>query len=111
MARIDLIRRSDALDALQIVGAWSTREQRRALSQTYDKLHRVSAVDAVDVVRCKDCKRRGTSYECPYRNLMFTEAEGYHYVDKTTADGFCSFGERKEVSHGVDGEKRADPSV
>lgn len=64
-----------------------------------------------ELVRCKDCKRRGTSYECPFRHLTFTEDEGYHYVDVTTDDGYCSVGERKEVSHGVDGEKRADPSV
>lgn len=50
MTRIDLIKRGDALDALQIVAAWSTKEQRRALSQAYDKLHRVAAVDA-DLIR------------------------------------------------------------
>ena len=49
----DLIKRDDALDALQIVGAWSTKEQRRALSQAYDKLHRVPAVDAVPVVHAR----------------------------------------------------------
>lgn len=54
-------------------------------------------VDAVEVVRCKDCKRRGTSYECPFRRLIFTEAEGYHYEDVTLDDSFCSFGERKEA--------------
>ncbi len=53
MTRIDLIKRGDAMDALQIVGAWSTKEQRRALSQAYDKLHRVSAVDAVPVVHAR----------------------------------------------------------
>lgn len=53
-------------------------------------------IDAVPVVRCKDCKNRGTSYACPYRRLVFTEAEGYHYEDVTLDDSFCSFGERKE---------------
>ena len=53
MTRIDLIQRGDALDALQIVGACSTKEQRRALSQAYDKLHRVSAVEAVPVVHAR----------------------------------------------------------
>jgi len=50
MARPDLIRRADALDALQIVAAWSNKWQRRALSQAYDKLHRVAAVEAEPVV-------------------------------------------------------------
>ena len=73
MTRIDLIKRGDALDALQIVAAWSTKEQRRALSQAYDKLHRVSAVDAVPVVhgqwvygedvdiQCSECGRDAMS--------------------------------------------------
>lgn len=53
-------------------------------------------INAVPVVRCKDCKNRGTSYECPFRRLVFTEAEGYHYEDVTLDDSFCSFGKRKE---------------
>ena len=68
-----------------------------ALRELADNAHRLPAVDAVEVVRCKDCKRRGTSYECPFRRLIFTEAEGYHYEDVTTDDGYCSFGKRKEV--------------
>lgn len=68
-----------------------------ALRELADHAHRLPMADAVEVVRCKDCKRRGTSYECPFRRLIFTEAEGYHYADSTTDDGYCSFGERKEV--------------
>lgn len=68
-----------------------------ALRELADNAHRLPAAAAVEVVRCKDCKRRGTSYECPFRHLMHTEAEGYHYVDMTTDAGYCSFGERKEV--------------
>ena len=62
----------------------------------------LEALPVGEVVRCKDCKHRGASYACPFRQLMHTEADGYHYVDKTTDDGFCSFGERKEASHGSD---------
>lgn len=54
-------------------------------------------VDAVEVVRCKDCKHRGNGYVCPFRQLLHTEAAGYHYIDKTTDDGFCSFGVRREA--------------
>lgn len=54
-------------------------------------------VEAEKVVRCKDCKRRGTSYECPFRHLVHTEGQGYHYADMTTDDGYCSFGQRKEA--------------
>jgi hypothetical protein len=54
-------------------------------------------VEAVRVVRCEDCKWRGTSYSCPLRHLVFTEAEGYHYVDATMDDGYCYLGAPKEV--------------
>ena len=62
----------------------------------YAGIDNAPAIDAVPVVRCKDCKNRGTSYDCPFRQLVFTEAEGYHYEDVTLDDSFCSFGERKE---------------
>ena len=68
-----------------------------ALRELANNAHRLPAADAVEVVRCKDCKRRGTSYECPLRRLIFTEAEGYHYEDVTLGDSFCSFGDRKEA--------------
>lgn len=57
----------------------------------------IEAMPTVEVVRCKDCKHRGTSYDCPLRHLVFTEAEGYHYADSTTDDGYCNFGQPKEV--------------
>lgn len=60
-------------------------------------IHELPTIDAVPVVRCKECKNRGTSYDCPFRQLMFTEADGYHYVDNTTDDGYCSFGVRKKA--------------
>lgn len=68
-----------------------------ALRELADNAHRLPAANVVEVVRCKDCKRRGTPYDCPLRCLIFTEAEGYHYKDSTTDDGYCSFGERKEA--------------
>lgn len=68
-----------------------------ALRELADNAHRLPMANAVEVVRCKDCKRRGNAYECPFRSLVFTEAEGYHYVDMTTDAGYCSFGQAKEV--------------
>lgn len=67
------------------------------LREMADNAHRLPAADAVEVVRCKDCKHRGTSYDCPLRHLVFTEAEGYHYVDATMDDGYCYLGAPKEV--------------
>ena len=45
-------------------------------------------VDAVDVVRCKDCRWRNTK-GCPYKNFKAAERDD---------DDFCSDGERKDNS-------------
>ena len=54
-------------------------------------------IDAVEVVRCKDCKHRGIASECPmcYTEDSYDEDYGYDYwdVDKTVDDGFCHCGE------------------
>ena len=54
-------------------------------------------VDAVPVVRCKDCKhcRNGCQCDVP---LGVSEMEEYILVDE---DDFCSYGERKD---GADNE-------
>lgn len=58
-------------------------------------------VDAVEVVRCKDCKRRGIACECPmcYTEDSYDEDYGYDYwdVDKTVDDGFCHCGEKVDA--------------
>ena len=48
-------------------------------------------IDAVPVVRCKDCIRRYDTDECPMCFLI--EGEYYEY---TNENGFCDRGERKE---------------
>ena len=48
-------------------------------------------VDAVEVVRCKDCIRRYDTDECPMCYL----SEGKYY-EYTNENGFCDRGERKE---------------
>lgn len=48
-------------------------------------------VDAVEVVRCKDCIRRYDTDECP----MCFLSEGQYY-EFTRDDGFCDRGERKD---------------
>ena len=55
-------------------------------------------VDAVEVVRCRDCKHRGFAGECPmcYTEDFYNEDYGYDYwdVDKTVDEGFCHCGEK-----------------
>lgn len=68
-----------------------------ALRELADNAHRLPAANAVEVVRCKDCRYRGSSYGCPLRTLVHTEGRGYHYADMTTDAGYCSYGMRKEA--------------
>ena len=60
-----------------------------------------TTVDAVEVVRCKDCKHRGDEGGCPMYWLDEIEWDDdgyteYDYVphDYTVDDGFCDRGER-----------------
>ena len=64
----------------------STETQYAALREA---LGRVESVDAVPVVRCKDCARFDKKRGC---NLV----EGLN-IAKT--DSFCSYGERKDGDH------------
>lgn len=54
-------------------------------------LKKQPAIDAVPVVRCKDCIRRYDTDECPMCFLI----EGKYY-EYTNENGFCDRGERKE---------------
>ena len=48
--------------------------------------------DAVEVVRCKDCKHWGTG--CAGETDRIKECEYAHYV--VGANGYCVYGERRE---------------
>ena len=54
-------------------------------------LKKQPTIDAVPVVRCKDCIRRYDTDECPMCFLI----EG-RYCEYTNENGFCDRGERKE---------------
>ena len=54
-------------------------------------LNNAQTIDAVSVVRCKDCIRRYDTDECPMCFLI----EGKYY-EYTNENGFCDRGERKE---------------
>lgn len=54
-------------------------------------LEKQPTIDAVEVVRCKDCIRRYDTDECPMCFLI----EGKYY-EYTNGNGFCDRGERKE---------------
>ena len=56
-------------------------------------------LDAVPVVRCKDCKHRFT-LDCPMRHeeLTYDEDDGYDWIDHdyTSDDRFCNEGARMD---------------
>ena len=80
-----LIDEQTAYDVLTDYYHHSTDTQHAALKEA---LEMVPTVDAVRVVRCKDCKywRRDTDHTCKEHSL----------VSPMLADGFCSRGERKD---------------
>ena len=57
----------------------------------WNKIDGAPTIDAVPVVRCKDCIRRYDTDECPMCYL----SEG-KYCEYTNETGFCDRGERKE---------------
>ena len=57
----------------------------------WNKIDQAPTIDAVPVVRCKDCIRRYDTDECPMCFLI----EG-NYCDYTNENGYCDRGEPKE---------------
>ena len=57
----------------------------------WNKIDQAPIIDAVPVVRCKDCIRRYDTDECPMCFLI----EGKYY-EYTNENGFCDRGDRKE---------------
>lgn len=66
----------------------------RAFLRTTEMIRDAATVDAVPVVRCRDCKH---CVECVDNAGATTEWECHLYIDYHTIepDDFCSFGERK----------------
>lgn len=56
-------------------------------------------IDAVEVVRCKECKHR-YGYECPMYYVEWFTIDWYdrdfRVIDDTQDEGFCHCGERSE---------------
>ena len=69
-------------------------EKMKRTSRYFDvkfDIEEIPTIDAVQVVRCKDCIRRYDTDECPMCFLI--EGEYYEY---TNENGFCDRGEPKE---------------
>ena len=69
-------------------------EKMKRTSRYFDvkfDIEEMPTIDAVTVVRCKDCIRRYDTDECPMCYL----SEGKYY-EYTNGNGFCDRGEREE---------------
>ncbi len=73
---------------------WNAGEWLRGgLHKALRAVETAPAVDAVEVVRCKDCKHRGDGYACPmYFAHMHCEDD-----DFTSDDGFCERGAKMDM--------------
>lgn len=78
------------------------REYPENIATEYE-IAKLPTVDAVEVIRCKDCKYRRNEIECPmcFEEEKEWDDDGYTEVDwithdRTQDDGFCHRGERKD---------------
>lgn len=105
---IDAVRYGEVLERyinaphVKVFGKYSDGMQ-LAINTCIELLNSQRTVDAVEVVRCKDCKHRGEEVECPMYFVKKIEWDDdgyteYDYVpyDHTVDDGFCDRGERGE---------------
>ena len=79
------------IDYLERLGrADSYKAKYEALAAAVDN---APAVEAVGIVRCKDCKHRGIAFECPMRFAHWHGDDS----DFTSDDGFCERGARMDM--------------
>ena len=102
----DLISRSAVIDVLQELVDMETcgntvSDIGFGLSMAIGRLISAPAIDAVPVVRCKDCKYWKP---CQSENRKFCVAIGYGYM--TNPDGYCHMGARM----GAESEEDTDGS-
>ena len=80
-----------AIESDKVVGSgiWET-------SEVVEYLEGLPTVDAVEVVRCKDCKYYNPeSQRCDHPCLDYDVECFDHWID-TEPDDFCSYGERRD---------------
>ena len=79
---------------MRLIDVGAFLEKMKRTSRYFDvkfDIEEMPTIDAVTVVRCKDCIRRYDTDECPMCFLI----EGKYY-EYTNENGFCDRGERKE---------------
>lgn len=70
---------------------------------TTDDIYCAPTIDAVPVVRCRECMHRGNPDVCPWSHKELRQvAEGTRWVitDGTVFDGFCHLGAKMDGGSG-----------
>ena len=98
---MDLIDRKIALEILkelhgeQVVSKYFTHEQcertRNGILMAYNEIHSMPTVDAVEVVRCRDCLWANTNLFAKELGIVYCN----NYGKRKKQDDFCSEGERR----------------
>lgn len=97
----DLISRSALLQEVrrckEAVGACANHDYMvgyaSALSGVEGQIADAPAVDAVEVVRCKDCRHRWDEMRCP----MYDMSGCFAPLDMSTDEGFCNYGAKRDA--------------
>lgn len=71
-------------------------ELRGVFGRIEDGLNELPTVDAVEVVRCKDCKYLSIINKAPLYAYCGKSNYIFHLFEEDTREHFCSWGERKE---------------
>ena len=82
----------DTVKAAEIV----SERYKIPLSDLVDTFAEVPPADVVEVVRCRDCRYRGSGDVCPMFHLCYSVSEGYYWEDFTMDNKFCSYGAKKD---------------
>ncbi len=68
-----------------------------------EQIKKMPTIDAVPVVRCRECKHFNLqTHECENESVSTDHEGGASYSLNFYDDDFCSYGERKENKHGFD---------
>lgn len=78
----DLIERKAVLHAIESASCWG-----HTFNALCDEVRDITAVDAVPVVRCRDC--------CYFSAEAIPSCTSVYGMVDPEPDGFCSYGERK----------------
>lgn len=84
--------RQDLSESVVFSERYARRAELRGARKIAERIEAAPVVDAVPVVRCKDC--RNSEKVFPHRNTDLLKCE--HSLDYLTPDDFCSYGERKD---------------